>query len=286
MSHISGVYDLLDHISGLGGWYDQDGKLVKFGQEGVRCYYSDIMQDFEEFKRRTKGIIHQHVKVKVDEWNQYYVKAHCDEFDFVKHVKYVDDKRFKGSKREKYYYVYTYYGKEYTLKQLNQHGVYITKDIHFKTILDLLPYFPYVVSCATCSHGQESIYLANRSEVEDNFREHHWDGAENMCDHYRHNLSELAKNIVLTYMSDYKERTIKQDFKVEKENDKYVVHLEKPVDYNFEIKLITNGEAIWSSPKQIDDYTLDVTHTFFDIDKRSAVKIKYVYKGERKIWLG
>ena len=285
MSFCSGKCDLLDHISGLGGWYDKNGNPVKFGQEGVGCYYSDIMQDFEEFKKRTKGIIHQHVKVKVDEWNQDYVKSHCSGFDFTKHVKYVDDKRYKDGRREIYYYIYTYYGKEYTLKQLNQHGVYITKDIHFKTILDLLPYFPYVVACVTCSHEQENIYLANRSEVEDNFRQHHWDSNEHMCDYYRHELSELAKNIVLIYMSDYKERTIEQDFKVEKEDDKYIVHLEKPVDYNFEIELITNGESIWSSPKQIDDYTLDVSNTYFDIENRDNIKIKYVYKGENKVWL-
>ena len=285
MSFISGVCDLLDHISGLGGWYDKDGNPVKFGQEGVGCYYSDIMQDFEEFKRRTKGVIHQHVKVKVNEWNQDYVKEHCKGFDFTKHTEIRGDKRCKEGKKEYYYYTYTYYGKEYILKELNQHGVYITKDIHFKTILDLLPYFPYVVSCAACSQEQENVYLANRSEVEDNFREHHWEGNEHMCDYYRHELSELAKNIVLIYMSDYKERTIEQDFKVEKEDNKYIVHLEKPIDYNFEVELVKNGELTWSSPEQIDDYTLDVTKTFFDIDKRDKIRIKYVSKVDRKIYL-
>lgn len=285
MSQCSGKCDLLDHISGLGGWYDKDGNPVKFGQEGVKAYYSDIMQDFEAFKKRTNGVIYQHVKVKVEEWNQDYVKSHCKGFDFTKQTESINDKRCKSGKKEKYYYKYIYYGKEYNLKELNKHGVYITKDIHFNTILDLIPYFPYLVTSSVYNGDTCIVCISNESYVEKCFKEHTWDSSDAMCDIYRENLAKFTQEIVLNYFSDYKERTIEQDFKVEKENDKYIVHLEKPVDYNFEIKLITNGESIWSSPKLIDDYTLDVSKTFFDIDKRPGVRIKYVYKGERKIWL-
>ena len=236
-------------------------------------------------KKRTNGVIHQHVKVKVDEWNQDYVKSRCKAFDFTKHTKSINDKRCKSGKKENYYYKYTYYGKEYNLKELNKHGVHITKDIHFNTILDLIPYFPYIVTASVYNGDTYIVVISSENYVEKCFKEHNWDLSDAMCDRYRKNLAKFTQEIVLNYLSDYKERTIEQDFKVEKENDKYIIHLEKPVDYNFETKLITNGEPIWSSLKLIDDYTLDVSKTFFDIDKRPVVRIKYVYKGERKLWL-
>ena len=172
MSCVSGKADLLDHISGLGGWYDKDGNPVKFGQDNVKVYYSDIMQDFEAFKKRTKGVIYQHVKVKVDEWNQDYVKSHCKGFDFTKHTESINDKRCKSGKKEKYYYKYIYYGKEYNLKELNKHGVYITKDIHFNTILDLIPYFPYLVTASLYNGDTCIVCISSESYVEKCFKEH------------------------------------------------------------------------------------------------------------------
>ena len=68
MSRWSGKCDFADHISGLGGWYDKDGNPVKFGQEGVGAYYSDELQDFREFKRKTGGVMYQHKRIKkIDE---------------------------------------------------------------------------------------------------------------------------------------------------------------------------------------------------------------------------
>lgn len=287
MSRFSGKCDLFSAISGRGGWFDKNGNPVKFGQEGIYCYYSDIMRDFEAFKKETDGTLHQHVKVKVDEWNRDYVKAHCKGFDFEKHIRTVKDKRCSSGTRDIYYYIYKYYGKEYRdLKELNKHGVYITKDIHFKTILDLIPYFPYLITVEAHSDGKSYIVISKESFVEEEFKEHLWDSADQAADIYRHELAEFTKEIVLRYFSDYKERTIEQEFKVEKENDKYIVHLEKPVDYNFDIELPRDKyESIWSNPKQIDDYTLDVTNTFFDIKKRETIRIKYVYKKEYELWL-
>ena len=59
MSMFSGKCDFADHIAGLGGWYDKDGNPVKFGQEGVGAYYSDELQDFKEFKRKTGNCRHR-----------------------------------------------------------------------------------------------------------------------------------------------------------------------------------------------------------------------------------
>ena len=94
MSVFSGKNDLFDYISGLGGWFDGDGKPVKLGE--ANCYYSNEMLDFEEFKRQTGGVIHQRKKVTVSEWNQEDAKKHCPGFDFAKHVRKIPDKRCKS----------------------------------------------------------------------------------------------------------------------------------------------------------------------------------------------
>ena len=287
MSFASGKCDLFDTMSGMGGWFDKNGNPVKMGQEGVGVYYSDSMRDFEAFKKETNGVIYQHIKVKVDEWNQEYVKEHCPGFDFTKHIEIREDKRCKEGKKEYYYYTYTYYGKEYkNLKELNQHGVYITKSIYFDNILELIPYFPYIVTAMGYSEGKAHVVVSDRSYADKCFREHNWEGVEQSFYHYRKELAQFTRDIILEYFGDYKERTIDQEFKVEKDNNKYIVHLEKPVDYNFDIELPREAaEHIWSYPKIIDDNTLDVTKTFFDIDKRDKIRIKYVGKGIRKLCL-
>ena len=150
MSIFSGKNDLFDYISGLGGWFGRDGNPVKLGE--ANCYYSDETLDFAEFKRQTGGVIHQRKKVTVTEWNQEDVKNHCPGFDFTKHVRKIPDKRCKSKFREETYYTYSYYGKEYgSLKELNKQNVYVTIDINFDTLLDIIPYYPYIVS--SCSHN-------------------------------------------------------------------------------------------------------------------------------------
>ena len=285
MSRFSSKFDLFDFMSGMGGWFDRDGNLVKDICSGPGVLYSDAMRDFEAFKKSTGGVIHQHIKVKVDEWNQDYVKSHCPGFDFIKHTEVREDKRCKEGKKEYYYYTYTYFNKEYkNLKELNKHGVYVTKDIHFNTILDLIPFFPYIVSVAAKDKDSTTVFISDRSYVDKCFREHNWGGAEQSADYYRHELAEFTKAIVLEYFADYTERTVDQEFNVEKVDDKYIVHLEKPVDYNFKIELPRAEDiSIWSTPKMIDEYTLDVTHTYFDINKRPTIRIKYVYKKEHDL---
>ena len=92
MSMFSGRCDFADCIAGLGGWYDKDGNPVKFGQEGVGAYYSDELQDFREFKRKTGGVMYQHKRInKIDEWNQDFVASKCSNFKIIKHVNKVDD---------------------------------------------------------------------------------------------------------------------------------------------------------------------------------------------------
>ena len=287
MSSVSSKYDLLDLISGMGGWYDKDGNPTD-GKNTTGPLFSDIMRDFEAFKKRTGGILHQSIKVKVDEWNKDYVKSHCKGFDFIKHTEIRDDKRCKEGKKEYSYYTYLYYNKEYKdLKELNKKGVYIVKKIYFNTILELIPFLPYVPAVVASDENKTYVEIARESQIEKHFKNDLFDNSEIFCYHDRKNLSKLTQDIILNYMSDYKERTIEQEFKIEKENDKYIVHLEKPIDYNFEIELPSYREDafIYDYPKQIDEYTLDVTNTYLDIDKQDTIMIKYVYKKVGVLWL-
>ena len=285
MSRFSSKFDLFDFMSGMGGWFDRDGNLVKDICSGPGVLYSDAMRDFEAFKKSTGGVIHQHIKVKVDEWNQDYVKSHCPGFDFIKHTEVREDKRCKEGKKEYYYYTYTYYGKEYSnLKELNKHGVYITKSIYFDNILELIPYFPYIVTAMSYNEGKAHVVVSDRSYTDKCFREHNWEGVEQSFYNYRKELAKFTRDIVLEYFSDYKERTIKEELKVIKENDKYIVHTSKDIDYNFESKVDEDNKekliCYSLTPKYIDKNTLDVSDTCFDIDKRDKIVIKYVYKGE------
>lgn len=280
MSRLSGRCDLFDMIAGTGGWLDKNGNPVKMGQEGVNAYYSDPMKDFEAFKKETNGVIYQHIKVKVDLWNQDYVKEHCQGFDFTKRTEIREDKRFKEGKKKSDHYTYTYYGTEYkNLKELNKHGVYITKSIYFDTILELIPYFPYIVTVMTRSNGNTYVVISDRSYADTCFQEHQWEGTEELFHLYRKELAEFTQSIILDNFSDYKERTVDQEFKIDKSQGKCIVHLEKPVDYNFNIEIPTKeNDLLWSLPKIVDDNTIDVTHTLLDIDKRSTIRLKYVSK--------
>jgi hypothetical protein len=205
MSKFSGKCDLYDHISGLGGWYDKDGNQVQFGQEGVGVYYSDEYKDFLAFKEKTGGVIHQHIKVIVDEYNQDEVEKKLpDSFKVLRHKELVEDKRCKEGKKEVTTYTYIYYNKEYkTLKELNKHGVYVTIDIHFDTILDLIPYYPYIVSMCCYSEDKAVVYISDESFVIEERNRHYKNGYfSNFWEHYTKELQNHYIDIVNEYFKE------------------------------------------------------------------------------------
>ncbi len=127
----------------------------------------DELKAFEIFKKETGGVLHQHRKVTVTELNRDWVAKHSQltwrEEEFVKTLK-------NGKTRKAINTVYRYWGSEYpTLKKLNKKGVYVTIDIPFETILDLIPYYPYAI--AACSHGdgKSLIVLADKPEPDSRF---------------------------------------------------------------------------------------------------------------------
>ena len=171
MSRFSGKCDLYDHMC-MEKHRTKDGSDKKEDLEKATVLYSDPIECFEIFKKKTGGVLHQHRRVKeVSEWNHDFIKAHCPMFEIITHIDKITDKRSKTGYREKTYYTYKYWDKEYTAKELSKKGVYITMDIHFETMLDLIPYFPYIISSCCCSKDEETIYISNQSYVDEQYDE-------------------------------------------------------------------------------------------------------------------
>ena len=201
MSVYSGKCDLADLITGQGGYFDKDGKPVKFSDEGVRVCYSDEWLDFLAFKKKTKGILYQHKNVKVNSYNHDKIKEHCKEFDFREAKSLIQDNRTIAGYREKKYYIYTYYGKEYTEKELNaKGGVYIQVEIKFDTLLDLLEYYPYLTSTVFSTEDQMKVFIHSRSFVDEEFDNAVESGyILNTRAYYKKKLAEHYAEVALRY---------------------------------------------------------------------------------------
>jgi hypothetical protein len=183
---------------GTAGWYDRNGSPVKMSDPGVGALYSDEYRDFLEFKKRTGGVLHQHKVLTVTPWNHDEAVKLCPELEVIEHKRIVPDKRQKSGQREDVYYTYKYWGKEYTLKELNKRKVYITIDIHFDTLLDLIPYYPYIV---TMSCGN-TVYISSQSYVDDMLESHLEHGYySDFWQRYKKNLQDHYREVVLTWFN-------------------------------------------------------------------------------------
>lgn len=278
MSRYSGKCDLFDHISGTGGWFDKDGNPVKFGQEGVNCYYSDEMLDFIAFKKLTGGVIHQHKKIKLTQWNHEDVKELCPHFDYIQHTKIVPDKRQKSGQREEKYLTYKYYDKEYTLKELNKRGIYITIDIYFDTLLDLIPYYPYIV---TMSCGS-TVYVSNESFIDEkvnNCLESGW--YSDRWQHYKKELQDHYREVVLTYFNPAGRENV-EEVTFDSEG---LGKVSKAIDENFYLEWRwPDGLTYphWTSPKIVDAEKGIISISQEDLNNYIGNKalVYYVEKGE------
>ncbi len=272
MSKFSGKCDLYDHIAGMGGWFDKDGNPVKFGDPNVHVYYSDEWLDFLAFKEQTGGVLHQHRKITLTPWNHEDVKKLCKEFDYQEHTRIVLDKRVKNGQREEKYLTYTYYNKEYTLKELNKKGIWITIDIHFDTLLDLIPYYPYIVSMA-CGG---TVYISQQSFVDEEL-EDHLDGGwySDFWQHYKKELQEHYQEVVLEYYNP-EGREVTETLKFVKTKDsRYLATTAWPIDSNFKAKWQTN-KSHWTSPKIVGENAIEMSKEDFEHYLGDTASVYYV----------
>lgn len=253
MSTYSGKCDLADLISGLGGWFDKNGQPVKMGQSGVGVYYSDEWLDFLEFKRRTGGVIYQHHKVQVSLWNQDDVARRCPGLEIITRTKTSDDKRCKDGTRTEEYFVYKYWGKEYTLKELNKKGVYVSLEIPFNTLLELLPYYPYIVSvCASNENGMHVVISSEPYPIEQ--RNESIERGGKLFDswqHYHKKLQDHYRDVVLKYYNPTGRECIDR---VTFNPETCIGALSHPIDPNFKLEWRWVGEkkTHWGDPEIVD----------------------------------
>lgn len=272
---ICGKYDLYDHIR----------NIVLKPKDGSNVEESDIMECFNVFKERTGGVIYQHKKVVVSEYNAELIAKYYPFFKVIEHKKIKEDKRFKEGKKELTTYSYEYYGKEYkTLNELNRHGVWIEFPIKFNKIVELIPYFPYIITACSSSENKEHIIISKESYIEtllDEYLKYGLNSAEAIFYWNRQTLGNVTQDIILNYLGDYKERVVIKEYKINKENDNFIIKLDEPIDVNFDVEIIKDNKLlVWGSPEIIDDYTISLKNSIVNIGNAKYIKIKYIKRRE------
>lgn len=267
MSKFSGKCDLYDHM------------MMLVTRESGNCYVSDELECFEEFKKRTKGILYQHHKILVTEQNQNFVKDHCDGFVINTHTISKPDKRLKEGQKICEYYSYEYYGKQYkTLKELNKHGVYITTEIKFTTLLDLIPYYPYIITCMFSDKDSSKVIISNESFVKTEFKSHLQYGYISGLD-YNKVLQNHYKDVVLRYFNP-DGRYVTETIDIKPDIDLTHIQLGHAIDYQWDIEVIRDHYAtIWCSPKIVDADAgiIDISQVWPNTSIPS-ITLKYVKK--------
>ena len=213
---------------------------------------SDIMECFEIFKKKTGGVIYQHKKVKVSEWNQDFIEKYWEWFKVIEHKETKEDKRVKSGVKEKVTYTYEYWGKEYTLKEINKKGVYLKVPIYFDNLVELLPYFGYIVSFMCAGGDKEEVVISNQNyidELSDDFLESGCDSAFRIKSRYNKDLANLYRSVILEYFNPIgKERVETITF-----DENGVGKVSRPIDPNFKVDwILEKGTNHWTSPKVID----------------------------------
>ena len=200
MSRFSGKCDLYDSMIMSAS---NEHRIVNPG--GSWGVTSDL-DAFEDFKTQTDGVIYQHLKVEVTEFNAEPLTKLNSNFHIIEHTSKVKDKRCKSGEREIKTYTYKIGNTEYaTLKELNKAGgLWIEVPIKFDNILELVPYFPYVSKVEfgyTDAQGQrkQKIVLSDNSYVDMHSKKllQGLGIVNDTAHYYRHELSEYYKDIIL-----------------------------------------------------------------------------------------
>ena len=270
MSRFSGKCDLCDHVM-MYKHRTKEGSDRPEDLEKAGVYYSDEMECFQEFMKRTGGVLHQHKCLTVTEFNRGLIEKLNPNFKALKHTRQVADKRTKAGTREEVFYTYEYYGKEYTLKEISKKKVYITVDIKIKTLLDLIPYYPHIVSVSCYSEGKETIYISDRSYAEEEYEKHlQWGYESEMICRYRKELQDHYKEVVLRYFNP-EGRTVTEKVSFDEHHRATTKY---PIDSNFDIEW--DIKPCWSHPRIIDEQTIEIHPTDYELMNSKTATITYV----------
>lgn len=286
MSRFSGKCDLADHIFSE-KFRTKDGSDNPDDLMAARVLYSDPMECFEIFKKNTGGVLHQHKRIKeITIYNQDFIAEHCPQFEIITNKVEVVDRRAKCGTRIDTVYTYKYWGKEYTAKELSKKGVYITVDIEFKTLLDLIPYLPYVVSACGYSDGVEHVYISDNSYVEEKADDRIQFGYEYTTYYYRHELANFYKECVLRYFNPEGRECVEE---VVFNEETGLGKVSSPIDENFDLEWRWEDgkkHPYWTSPKVVDAEKGIIEISQNDLMYLGSKRlVYYVKKTERKLYL-
>lgn len=245
MGKFSGAADLYDHIM-MRHLRTKSGSDKKEDLEKESVLYSDELECFNEFKKETGGVIHQHKKIEVNINNQKLIEQKCNKFKIVEHI----EKTKTG--KEKITYTYMYYDKEYkTLKELNKKGVYITLEIYFDTILDLIPYYPYTIGVCCSNETGEYVVISSTSEVQDHIDRCLRSGIDTDINYRNKQLQQHYIEVVQRYYIPKQENIV---FELVEFDKNHIGKLKNRIDDRFEVKwFFKDGlQPHWCEPKVID----------------------------------
>jgi len=194
MSQFSGKSDLADTI------FMQKMYPMYPGKDNSPLI-SDEMECFNIFKEKTGGKIHQHFKLELNEFNIDFEIERVNNPRILSRMRVYEtlpDGNFVDNE------VYHYWGKPYkSLKEINKKGYYASKTIVFDTILDLIPYYPYIVSFMRSEEDCKMfVVISGQSYVdhqEEEARKHGYN--IEMTNYYRKALQEHYVEIVNKYFS-------------------------------------------------------------------------------------
>lgn len=286
MSVFSGKCDLYDTIM-MQHFRCKNGSDKKEDLDKTHIYYSDELECFNEFKKKTNGVIYQHLEIKVTEQNQELIEKKCSNFKVIKHIREVEDKRCKDNKRKETTYTYEYFGKEYTLKELNKKGVYITREIKFNTLLDIIPYYPYLVTTMYSSNDELKIFISKESFVDTEGRKFLQAGYEStMCDYYRKELQKHYIDVVQRYYTPKEENIM---FELIKFDENRIGKTQYPIDDRFEVEWFFKDKTIghWCDPKVVnyEEGILAISKEDYDNFIGHECYVKYIKYEKPRLYL-
>lgn len=174
---------------------------------------------FEIFKEETGGKLYQNLTVELNAWNL------DKEIEYINRPEYlskeveviqVPDKRCKSGFKTKEKVFVKYLGELIPLESKPKICVY--KVIYFEDMIDLVPYYPYIVS----SYGRYvkngkivcRVTISKESYLDNKYLDNRKLGGDiSYLEQYRKNLKEELINTVLELNKD---STIKKNLEVEK----------------------------------------------------------------------
>lgn len=196
---------------------------------------------------------------KVGETNVYY----SDEYqDFLAFKKMTGGKIYQNRKIE---------GKTYTI------------EILFDTLLDLIPYYPYIVTMGAKNGSDMTVFITSESYV---------DTMENEC--LKNGTSNKYYNRLKADLQNHYREVISRYYNEAGRRVSEIVFFSKgkgitnfPIDDRFEVRFITE-KPHWTGPKidNADKGEISMSEADYNYYLGDSVVISYVKKAEDKIYLG